>query len=117
MAKKTQLKSKNISFPAAVLGTEFLLMGIDANINFRYKERTHIAGDIQIDSEEKNDYVQINGQFQNEEQLEQLVAENPLLALAIEKAKEKATKHLVEMAEKIAQAQSGAVSQTKEAAK
>ncbi|TXH13671.1 MAG: hypothetical protein E6R03_10935 [Hyphomicrobiaceae bacterium] len=108
MAKKAQLSTKGVAFTAPVIGVELILTGCDVSINYRYKERTLIDGDIQIDSEEKHDYVQASGQFESEEQLSQRVAENPVLAQAIELAKAKSTAQAEALASRITQARTDA---------
>lgn len=107
MAKQqvqSQSNSKSVQYPSPILGGEIVILGCSVNINYRYKERAIVDGDIQIDSEEKSDSIWFSVQSFDESGSPIESDQDEILSIAIAKAKEKSATAITELAEKINQA-------------
>lgn len=108
MAKQqvqSQSNSKSVQYPSPILGGEIVILGCQVNINYRYKERAIVDGDIQIDSDEKSDSMWFSIQsFDESGNPIEDEGQDEILSIAIAKAKEKSSAAITQLAEKITQA-------------
>lgn len=99
-----QSNQTSFSYPSPIVGAEVVLTGVTVNIAYRYKEVTLVDGGIQIESEEKYDYVNSDSGPSDSEDFASNIANSPILLLAVELAKAKSTASITELSEKISQA-------------